>query len=264
MCPLSRPRRCGRDPSGADGEHTAKAAARIRDSMEDLANPRIDYVVGDATISDDMEHAVAVAQESPNGLNICVNVVGRATNAAPILLLDEKMLLAGFNINVVSALLAIKWSAPPMKAAGGGSVVCISSVAAKATSPFRSTYIASKAALESLVRVAAVELAPFGIRVNAVRPGNTATPNSSGQNATFHETDAQLIPLGRLASPSDIAAGVRYLAGPESSYVTGQSFAIDGGRECIPTTPSYEDFARRQFGDEAIDAALSGLIASGG
>jgi NAD(P)-dependent dehydrogenase (short-subunit alcohol dehydrogenase family) len=218
----------------------------------------VDYVTGDATSSQDIERAVGLAQGASGCLNICINVVGRATNAAPILLLDEKAVLDSFNINVVSAVLAIKHSVPRMKEAGGGSIVCISSVAAHATSPFRSTYIASKAALETFIRVAAIEFAPFHIRVNAVRPGNTATPGRGDRHAAFHEADTRLIPLGRLASPSDIAEGVRFLAGPESSYVTGQSIAIDGGRECIPTTPSYEEFARSQFGDPAIDAALRG------
>ena len=125
---------------------------------------------------------------------------------------------------------------------------------------FRSTYIASKAALESFVRVAAVELAPFGIRVNTIRPG-TPPPRTAAARIS-HST--KLTPSSsrwvgwrlRATSPP----GVRYLAGPESSYVTGQSFAIDGGRECIPTTPSYREFQRRQFGDEAIDAALGGRI----
>ena len=57
-----------------------------------------------------------------------------------------------------------------------------------------------------------------------------------------------------------ITAGVRYLAGPESSHVTGQSFAIDGGSEIVPVAPPFDAMVRQRFGDDAVDAALSGTI----
>ncbi len=184
---------------------------------------------------------------------------GRGT-IAPMLLLDGPMLVDVYQTNVVSAFHAMKYSTPRMHAHGGGSVVCISSVAAKATSPYLSSYISAKAALEAMVRAAAVELAAFGVRVNAVRPGNTASRARTPEEDVRAEKAAQMLPLRRIGLPPDIAAGVRYLAGPESSHVTGQSFAIDGGSEIVPVAPPFDAMVRQRFGDDAVDAALSGTI----
>ena len=93
-------------------------------------------------------------------------------------------------------------------------------------------YSAGKAALEMLIRVAASELGPRGIRVNAVL-GLTEAATTQGYIHLEELTSSFLerVPLGRLGVSGDIAPGVRYLAGPESSWMTGQSFAIDGGNE---------------------------------
>ena len=123
-----------------------------------------------------------------------------------------------------------------------------------------SSYVAAKAGLEALIRVAAVELATLGIRVNAVRPGNVASRPRSEAEIARGTQFAERLPLRRLGVPVDIAGGVRYLAGPESAWVTGQSFAIDGGSEIIPVAPPFDAIVRQKFGDEVIDAALSGKI----
>ena len=222
---------------------------------------RVQYIVGDATKAGDTEAGVERAEAFGDGLRICVAVVGGGTGTmAPMLLLDEGMLLDAYRQNVVSAFHAMKYSTPKMHTHGGGSIVCISSVAAKATSPFLSSYIAAKAGLEAMIRAAAVELAEFNVRVNAVRPGNTASRVRTPEEEVRGERAAQILPLKRVGLPPDIAGGVRYLAGPESSYVTGQSFAIDGGGEIIPVAPPFDAMIRKQFGDEAVDAALSGVI----
>jgi NAD(P)-dependent dehydrogenase (short-subunit alcohol dehydrogenase family) len=129
--------------------------------------------------------------------------------------------------------------------------------------PFMASYCAGKAGLDALVRVAADELGALNIRVNAVRPGLTRT-NSNNVSLLF--TDPELIaafveqkPLGRTGTPEDVAAGVRYLAGPESAWVTGQSLAIEGGNE-LRRAPSLEKVARYRLGDDAVDAALAGRI----
>ena len=222
---------------------------------------RVQYVVGDATEAADTEAAVEQAEDFGDGLRICVATVGGgAGSIAPMLLLDGPMLVDAYQCNVVSAFNAMKYSTPKMHVHGGGSIVCISSVAAKATSPYLSSYISAKAALEAMVRAAAVELAVFNVRVNAVRPGNTATRTRTPEEDVRAARAAQILPLHRIGLPPDIAAGVRYLAGPESSHVTGQSFAIDGGSEIIPVAPPFDAMVRKRFGDHAVDAALGGTI----
>jgi len=133
--------------------------------------------------------------------------------------------------NLRSNFLALRYSAPLMT--NGGSIVFISSTSSKIPMEGLGHYSAGKAALEMMIRVAASELGPKGIRVNAVRPGLTEAATTQGYIHLEELTTSFLerVPLGRLGVSADIAPGVRYLAGPESSWVTGQSFAIDGGNE---------------------------------
>ena len=178
-------------------------------------------------------------------------------------MLDEHQLLEELRRNVVGAFLAIKYAVPPMVASGGGSIVCISSDAATMSWPFMAGYCAGKAGLDALVRVAADELGHHGIRANAVRPGLTKTA-SNNVSALF--SDPEILeefksqkPLGRTGTPEDIAEGVRFLAGPESAWITGQSLAIEGGNE-LRRAPSLEKIARLRFGDETVDTAIAGRI----
>jgi NAD(P)-dependent dehydrogenase (short-subunit alcohol dehydrogenase family) len=163
--------------------------------------------------------------------------------------------------NIVSAFMVIR-HATPLMAAKGGSIVCISSDAAKIPWPFLTLYNTTKSGVEGLVRGAAMELSPLRIRVNAVRPGLVETDTTRGglfKNEAVMKQFLEEKPLGRTGVPDDIAAGVRYLAGPESSWVTGQSIGIEGGAEMV-RAPYLESLVRSRFGDEAIDAALAGRI----
>lgn len=118
-----------------------------------------------------------------------------------------------------------------MAASGGGSIVAISSIAAPLTHRLMSAYCVSKAALEALVRNAADELGAVQVRVNAVRPGLVPTDLAAGltTNEGIVADYLEQMPIRRLGEVEDIANGVRYLAGPESTWVTGQCFGIDGG-----------------------------------
>ncbi|HTX00964.1 MAG TPA: SDR family oxidoreductase, partial [Acidimicrobiales bacterium] len=224
------------------------------------------HLVGDATDPSVMRVAAEQARDLTGRLGICVTTVGGGT-IAPLLSMDEEQFTKDLQRNVVSAFTAIKCCAPAMASGGGGSIVCISSDAAAMSWPFMASYCAAKAGLDALVRVAADELGALGVRVNAVRPGLTRTKSN---NVSLLFTDPEIIadfvaqkPLGRTGTPEDIAAGVRYLAGPESSWVTGQSLAIEGGNE-LRRAPSLEKIARLRLGDAAVDAALGGRIPAPG
>jgi NAD(P)-dependent dehydrogenase (short-subunit alcohol dehydrogenase family) len=137
--------------------------------------------------------------------------------------------------------------------AGGGAIVAMSSIAGVLTHRFMSAYCASKAGVEMLVRCAADELGGLGIRVNAVRPGlvptDLAAPLAADDLVVADYLDQ--MPLGRLGTPDDIASAVRWLAGPESSWVTGQCVAIDGGHT-LRRGPRIESMVERFFGPEAV------------
>lgn len=222
--------------------------------------PRVRWVVGDAAVDADVARAVATADEVP--LRIAVATVGGST-VAPVLALAADVLEHDFRRNVVTALHVIRHAGAAMAAHGGGSIVCISSSAGGYSFPFMSSYAVAKAGLESLVRVAADELGDLGVRVNAVRPGLVPTDAEKSALLVADETmRADVLrekPLRRVGTVEDIAAAVRYLAGPESAWVTGTSLPVEGGTH-LRRAPRLEGLARAMCGDEVVDRALSGRL----
>jgi NAD(P)-dependent dehydrogenase (short-subunit alcohol dehydrogenase family) len=109
------------------------------------------------------------------------------------------------------------------------SILVVSSVRATGARPGRLPYSATKAGLNQLVRVAALELAEHNIRVNAVSPGITATPMALENNPVIFAEAAAGVPLGRAATPADIGAAALYLCSPAAQFITGANIVIDGG-----------------------------------
>jgi NAD(P)-dependent dehydrogenase (short-subunit alcohol dehydrogenase family) len=138
------------------------------------------------------------------------------------------------NVNLRGVMLGIREVAAVMRADGThGAIVNIASNSAfHPMAPSLMAYAASKAGVLSLTRSAAMELAQFGIRVNAVCPGNTTTPGqgtASGPHFPPDVIEKFMPPLGRAGTPDDIAAAVLFLASDAASYITGQSLVADGG-----------------------------------
>ena len=134
-------------------------------------------------------------------------------------------------VNLRAAFLAIRLAHGQLKRSGGA-VVNIGSVHAVATSAGMAAYAASKGGLVALTRAAAVELAPDGIRVNALLPGAVDTPMMRAGAARFEEGIDHIgsrTPLGRVAQPEEIARSLLFLAGPDASYITGTTLTVDGG-----------------------------------
>ncbi len=186
--------------------------------------------MADATVEEEVVSALSFAHGLHGRLDMIVATVGGAV-MQPILMRDVESVRRELEVNYISAFLAMRHGVPLLQR--GASIVCVSTVAV--VQPFfgLGMYGASKAALERLVRAAAFELGGAGIRVNAVRPGMTVSQEvlDDPAQAAHFQSFAEETLLGRVGIPQDIAKVVRFLAGPESEWVTGQSFSADGGQE---------------------------------
>lgn len=138
--------------------------------------------------------------------------------------------------NVIGAHLMTKYSVREMKKTGGGAIVMLGSISSFIAQPEFVTYSATKAMLVQMARNYALDLAPFGIRVNSVCPGHTMTPaveriarESGRQLSEIQSQLAQDPMLKRMADPSEIASAILFLVSADSSYVTGTHLMVDGG-----------------------------------
>jgi 3alpha(or 20beta)-hydroxysteroid dehydrogenase len=136
-----------------------------------------------------------------------------------------------FATNAKGVFLGIKHTIPLMRAAGGGSIINIASVYSIIGEDFGTAYAASKGAVRTLSRTAAIQYAAEKIRVNAVFPGFVETPMTRVLHSQpgVRQRRTAMTPLGRLAQPRDIAWGILFLATDESCYMTGSELVIDGG-----------------------------------
>ena len=185
--------------------------------------------VGDATQRDDAQRLLEEAQRTLGGLDGIVDIVGMAHFDALLDLTDDEWSWH-FDIVLRHAFLAMQIGGRILSESGGGAMVFVASVSGITSAPRHAAYGAAKAGLMSLVRTAAVELGPHRVRVNAVAPGVVWTPRVSAylgdEGRLRNEANT---PLGRVAQPADIAAGLLFLASDLASYVTGQTLVVDGG-----------------------------------
>jgi NAD(P)-dependent dehydrogenase (short-subunit alcohol dehydrogenase family) len=211
----------------------AEKLERAAESLRDVAAPgvQVDWKTADVTCEADVEEAVGRATELAGRFSICVASAGGAS-PTPFLDADPVVFRAVVDLNILGSYLTFKHAARAMmETRSGGSCIAISSTSAVATTRGLAAYCASKAGLDMLVRVAAEELGEYGIRVNAVRPGLTKreAPSPIFVDPALLDVIVKRTPLGRTGIPDDTAAAVRFFAGPESSWITGQCVTIDGG-----------------------------------
>jgi len=134
-----------------------------------------------------------------------------------------------YRVNQRGTFLGMKSVVEPMKASGGGSIVNISSLAGLRGYPDMIAYCGTKWAIRGMTKSAARELAPFHIRVNSIHPGLVDTPMMKGLSSDALAHFVSAVPLGRIASSSDVAELAAFLASDMSSYVTGAEITVDGG-----------------------------------
>jgi NAD(P)-dependent dehydrogenase (short-subunit alcohol dehydrogenase family) len=159
--------------------------------------------------------------------------------------------------NLTGTFYTIKHAGAAMARSGGGAICAISSIAGLRTHRFMGSYCVSKAGIDMLVRNSADELGIANIRVNSVCPGLVDTEIAAGLMTTDEVRADYLdcMPISRTGVVEDISNAVRFLCGPESSWVTGVALSVDGGHH-LRRGPNVEPFSRMLFGDAVSEGRL--------
>lgn len=195
------------------------------------AGAEVRHIAADVTIEDQVQAAVAAACGPDGTLDVLIANAGGSLHIGPFESADEAAVRATIDLNLMGTILCIKHAVAPMRANGGGSVVAISSGAGGFPRRHLWAYGASKAGIDHACRYAAEELGDDHIRVNSVQPGIVDDELMAFITAGGPLMDDYIenMPLGRAGTVGDIAEAVRFLAGPESSWITGASIPVDGG-----------------------------------
>jgi 3-oxoacyl-[acyl-carrier protein] reductase len=188
------------------------------------------FATADATQSDQVDAAMAQAKEHYGVIDGVTNLVGSIFLKPPHLTRDADF-LEHVAINLHSAFFVLRAAVRHMERGRGGAIALVSTVAARFGLPNHEVIAAAKGGINGLVMAAAATYAPHNIRVNAVAPGLIATPLTQAltKAPAMAQASAALHPLGRIGRPQDIAAALAFLLDPTNSFITGQTWGIDGG-----------------------------------
>jgi NAD(P)-dependent dehydrogenase (short-subunit alcohol dehydrogenase family) len=194
-----------------------------------------DFVRTDVRHEDDVRALVDRAVARFGRLDVAVNNAG--TEGRPGLLTEQSSdsYAATFDTNVLGTILSLKHELRVMMAQGSGSIVNLSSTMGSRGAPGASMYVASKHAVEGLTKSAALEGAPYGVRVNAVAPGPVETQllNRFAGSAERKAAMIQGVPLKRLGTPEEIAQVIVFLTSEKAAFLTGQVVAVNGGKTAL-------------------------------
>lgn len=232
---------------GAKVYMAARNLPKAQEIAEELKNQglSVSCVYNDATVPDSYTAMVEETLRQAGRLDVLVNNFGTSRPGEDLDFSHTKpeVFLDTVTTNLRSVFLASQAAATHMTKQGGGSIINISSIGGIVPDISQISYGVSKAAINYLTKLIAVQEAGHGIRCNAVLPGMTATEAvTQNLSESFRELFLRHIPLGRVGRPEEIASAVVYLAGDESAYVTGQILTLSGGFGLA--TPLYADLAK--------------------
>jgi 3-oxoacyl-[acyl-carrier protein] reductase len=212
------------------GRDEAAAKATVDELSLLKGGGKLAYFLGDVSTEKDCSAMAAFAIEQHGGIDVlCAN----AGIFPDVKLKDmiESDIDRVLSTNIKGTILSVKACVPALEASGHGRVIITSSITGPITGyPGWAHYGASKAAQLGFMRTAAIELAPMGITVNAVLPGNVATEGLVELGEEYRRSMESSIPLGRLGDVSEIGHAALFFATDEASYITGQALAVDGGQ----------------------------------
>lgn len=219
------------------GAHVA-CVSRNKDNLKSVADSLIknggaaSFYTCDVSSLDAFQNTIKEIAENHGSVDILVNNAGVCKDKL-IMRMSEDDWNKVININLNGAFNGIKAVSQIMIKQRAGRIINISSIVGLIGNPGQANYAASKAGLIGLSKSAAKELAPRGITVNAIAPGYIATDMTDQITDQAKESLITKIPLGRIGSPSDIAASALFLASDEAGYITGQTLTVDGGMVMI-------------------------------
>ncbi|MGD8242801.1 MAG: SDR family oxidoreductase [Desulfobacterales bacterium] len=209
----------------------------LQEAVAAIGGDAVSYAVADVTQPEQVQNYTRTAVERYGGIDVFINNAGIGGEFKPITDYTIETFDRVMAVNVRGVWLGLKYVIPEMQKRGGGSIVITSSIAGVGGGPGFSAYVASKHAVIGIMRSAAAECAPMGIRVNTVNPGFTETRMmhsleeqiSPGEAEEGKRDFLQRVPLKRYATPQEIAQPMLFLASDESSYCTGSVYMVDGG-----------------------------------
>jgi len=236
-----------------------RTESRLRDAVETIVGgPPVQWIVADVTVEADVAAAVALAEEATGALRGVVANAGGGGALAPYHRQDLAEFRRVLELNVIGTMLTVKHSVPRLVASGGGSFVGMSSIAGEITHVWFGAYTAGKAGLEALIRNAADEYGPTGVRFNAIRPGFISTEIMEGipRDGAVYESYLVSTPMAEsratgVGEPEDVAALARFLVGEDSRWITGEIIDVDGGHH-LRRGPDFSSFVEPALGREVM------------
>lgn len=191
-------------------------------------------VRADVSRADDVEAMAAAVTARFGGVDVMVNNAGVGQAPKPMESIDEAEFDRLWAVNAKSVYLTSRVLLPAMKTAGAGAILNIASTGGVSPRPNLAWYNATKGWMIAATRAMAIELAPFGVRVNAINPVAGDTPLLAtfmgGDSTEARARITASIPMGRLSTPADIASAATFLCSDEASLITGVALEVDGGR----------------------------------
>lgn len=238
---------CGRTQASLED-----AVGRIEPELGHGGSVR--YEICDVTEEEQVAATVAKAAEANGGrLNVCVANAGGGGGMGPYPVLDVDEYMRVLKLNVVGTMLCIKHTTPYMVEAGGGSFIGMSSIAGHVTHVYFGAYTAGKAGIEAMIRNAADEFGVSGVRFNAIRPGFIATEMMAAvpRDSATYQSYLENTPMRDVGEPEDVGRLARFLAGPDSRWITGTCINVDGGHH-LRRGPNFGEFFVDALGEDVM------------
>ena len=213
--------------SGLSGEEGRKQSAQLR-----RLGVETEFFRADIRQDEDVQGLIEFTLDRFARLDAAVNCASAAAGSGLVTEQSAESYAITFETNVLGTILCLKHELALMTRQRRGSIVNLSGTAGHRPAPQASVYAASKHAIEGLTKSAALEAAAFGVRVNAVAPGLSATetPNRASVSVKREAGRFGRVPLRRLGRPEDVANAMVFLASDRASFITGHVLAVDGGQ----------------------------------